>query len=64
MQFAKSRADVVRSVPQRWLLNYWQRLCGRKPLPLWKDLTASELSRMTDNLLFCDVMREATASGF
>ncbi len=64
MQFAKSRADVIRSVPQRWLLNYWHRLCGQKPLPLWKDLTGSELSRMTDNLLFCDVMREGDGERF
>jgi hypothetical protein len=56
MQFTASRPDIVRSVRHRWLLNYWQRLRGRQPVPAWSALDPDELSRMVDNMQFCDIV--------
>jgi hypothetical protein len=56
MHFTASKPDVVRSVRHRWLLNYWERLRRGKTVPPWKALDAEELSRMVDNMQFCDVV--------
>ena len=56
MHFTASRPDIVRSVRHRWLLNYWQRLRGSQAVPLWKVLDAEDLSRMVENMQFCDIV--------
>jgi hypothetical protein len=64
MQFKTSTPDVVRSVRHRWLLNYWQRLRRDQRAPLWKTLDIEELSRMVDNMQFCDIVEEQGAPKF
>lgn len=56
MEFTASPPDVVRSVRHRWLLNYWQRLRVGQRAPLWKALDVEDLSRMVDNMQFCDIV--------
>lgn len=56
MQLLASGPDVVRSVNQRWLLNYWSRLRAGRLLPRWQGLEADELMRMSENLSFTDVV--------
>jgi hypothetical protein len=55
MQFISSRRDVIRSINQRWLLSYWDRLRGERRMPVWQGLDAAELAPMTENLAFYDV---------
>ncbi len=50
-----SRPDIVRSITQRWLLDYWNRLRGAATVPAWPGLRASELAALADNLGFSDV---------
>ena len=38
MEFTTSRADIVRSASQRWLLAHWNGLRGATALPIWKGL--------------------------
>ena len=64
MEFAASRANVVRSVSQRWLLKYWTELRGLKPMPLWKDVPVEELEPQIDTLMFLDVVGNGTGPRF
>jgi hypothetical protein len=64
MEFAASRPDVVRSVSQRWLLKYWTRLRGFKPMPLWKDVPVEELTPQLDTLMFLDVVANGAGPRF
>jgi hypothetical protein len=56
MQFISSRPDVIRSINQRWLLSYWDRLRGTSRMPAWQGLDAKELATMAANLAFFDVI--------
>jgi hypothetical protein len=56
MEFTVSSPDVIRSAPHRWLLKHWNDLRAGKPMPALADLAADDLSRLTDNLMFCDVV--------
>jgi len=56
MQFMRSRPDVVRSVSQRWLLSYWDRLRDKRLLPRWQGFEAEELAAMAESLSFLDVI--------
>lgn len=56
MHFSASRPDVIRSVRHHWLVNYWERLRAGKRVPLWKSLDVDDLSRMVENMQFCDVV--------
>ena len=56
MHFTPSRSDVVRSINQRWLLSHWNRVRGDALLPIWKDLAAEQLARISDTLTFQDVV--------
>jgi hypothetical protein len=47
---------VIRSINQRWLLNYWNRLRQGAELPLWQGLEAEELASVPENLSFQDVV--------
>jgi hypothetical protein len=55
MEFVNSRPDIVRSINQRWLLNYWYRLRGAAALPMWKDIEAEEIAAMLESLSFQEV---------
>lgn len=60
-----SRApDIVKSVRQRWLYNYWGRLRGGRTLPLWSDLDMAELDSCFDDLTILDVLSESGAMRF
>jgi hypothetical protein len=56
MQFSVARPDVVRAINQRWLLKFWQRHLGSHRVPLWQAIEAEDLSRISDNLSFLDVI--------
>jgi hypothetical protein len=58
MRFTASPPDVIRSVRHRWLLNLWGRLRGGKTVPFWKALDTDDLSRMVENMQFCDVVND------
>lgn len=56
MQFGRLPPDVIRSVTHRWLLKYWNELRRDRGIPCSAELVADDLSRMTDSLMFCDVI--------
>jgi hypothetical protein len=56
MQFSVARPDVVRAINQRWLLKFWIRHLGSNRVPLWQAIEAEDLSRISDNLSFLDVI--------
>lgn len=54
-------SDIVKSVRQRWLLNYWLRLRRGRSLPEWSGLDMAELESCFDDLTILDVL--ATSAG-
>jgi hypothetical protein len=56
MQFSVARPDVIRAINQRWLLKFWQRQLGRHRVPRWQAAEAEDLSHLSDNLSFLDVI--------
>jgi hypothetical protein len=56
MQFISSRPDVVRSINQRWLLNYWNKLRVGTTLPKWQAIEIEELAGILESLSFQDVV--------
>ena len=56
MQFTVARPDVVRAISQRWLLKFWQRQLGAHRVPRWQAVEAEDLSRLSSNLSFLDVV--------
>jgi len=64
MHFVPARANVVRSITQHWLLQYWDRLRKGRPLPPFDDLDGKEIARTAEMLMFCDVVLEAAAPRF
>jgi len=56
MQFSVARPDVVRAINQLWLLNFWTRHLRSRGVPLWQAVEAEDLSRISDNLSFLDVI--------
>jgi hypothetical protein len=64
MQFVESRPGVIRSINQRALLNYWNRVRTGKTIPVWQGLEAEELAHMAENLSFSDVVASTTGVRF
>jgi hypothetical protein len=56
MEFINSRADVVRSHNQQWLLARWNALRAVSPVALWRSLDRDELAPLSENLTFFDVV--------
>lgn len=56
MEFSFARADVVRAINQRWLLKFWKRHLGTTRVPQWQAVETENLSRMSPNLSFIDVI--------
>jgi hypothetical protein len=56
--YIASTAAAVKSVRQRWLLQYWLRLRGKHLLPLWSALDMAELETCFDDLSIVDVLPE------
>jgi hypothetical protein len=55
MEFINSRPDIVRSITQRWLLSYWNRLRGKDAVPAWPGFRLTEMAAMGDDLAFADI---------
>src|SRR5262245_24291582 len=64
MEFINSRPDVVRSINQRWLLNYWNRLRAGATLTKWQSLEVEELAATLETLSFQDVIGAGDAARF
>lgn len=56
MHFSVVRADAVRAINQRWLLNYWRRHLAGDRVPRWQAIEAEDLSQMSANLSLLDVI--------
>jgi hypothetical protein len=56
MKFPVSRPDVVHAINQRWLLKFWKRHLGERRVPQWQAVEAEDLSRISENLSFLDVI--------
>lgn len=59
MQSELRRPDVIRSVGQRCLLGWWNRLRAAARLPLQAALDTEDLAEYAPDMMFCDVVREA-----
>lgn len=56
MNFSVAQPDVVRAINQRWLLNFWHRHVGDQSVPRWQTVEAENLSRVSADLSFLDVI--------
>lgn len=56
MQFTVARPDVIRAINQRWLLKFWQQHLGLHRVPRWQAIEAEDLSHVSGNLSFLDVI--------
>jgi hypothetical protein len=56
MQFTIARPDVIRAISQRWLLKFWQQHLGAHRVPCWQAAEGEDLSRVSSNLSFLDVI--------
>ena len=56
MQFSVARPDVIRAINQRWLFKFWQRQVGGHRVPRWQAVEAEDLSHVSGNLSFLDVI--------
>lgn len=62
MDFSVLRADVIRSVRHRWLLQYWGLLRGPAArIPAWNQVDMAELARVLDGSVIVDVVAGAGA---
>ena len=59
VQFELRRPDVIRSVGQRCLLGWWNRLRAAARLPLQAALDTEDLADYAPDMMFCDVVRAA-----
>lgn len=64
MNFSAARPDVVRAINQRWLINFWKRHLGEQRVPRWQAIEATNLSAMSSNLSFLDVIGSGEAARF
>jgi hypothetical protein len=62
--YSIARPDVVRAVNQRWLLKFWKRHLGAHRVPQWQAIVAENLSRISSNLSFLDVVGSAGTACF
>jgi hypothetical protein len=62
--YSIARPDVVRAVNQRWLLKFWNRHLGAHRVPQWQAIVAENLSRLSSNLSFLDVVGGASTACF
>lgn len=64
MRFSAARPDVVRAINHRWLLKFWKRHLGDLRVPRWQAIEATDLSAMSSNLLFLDVIGSGETARF
>jgi len=53
--------NIVKSIKQRQLTRYWERLRGSDLLPLWSAVDRDEIAWSRDNLCVMEIKREGTA---
>jgi hypothetical protein len=63
MQFSAARPDVVQAINQRWLLKFWRQHMGAHRVPQWQAIEAEDLSHMSANLSFLDVIGGNSGNG-
>jgi hypothetical protein len=56
MALVNGRPDLIRAISQRWLLQYWNGIRGKRALPMWQGLDADGLEAISANLTFSDVV--------
>lgn len=64
MDFNVARPDVVRAINQRWLLKFWKQHLGTTKIPRWQAVEAENLTRVSANLSFLDVVGDGAAVRF
>jgi hypothetical protein len=64
MEFNFARPDVVRAINQRWLLKFWKRHLAASKVPQWQAVEAENLTRVSANLSFLDIIGEGSAARF
>jgi hypothetical protein len=57
--FKSVTETAVKSIKQRQLTRYWERLRADYLLPLWSQVDATEIASSRDNLCIMDVNRES-----
>lgn len=64
MQFPAAQADVIRAIPQRWLLKFWtdHRLDHR--IPQWGSVDTEALKPMSESLSLLDLAGGGSATRF
>ena len=58
MNFELAQPDAVRAINQRWLLKFWKRHLTADGIPQWQAVEAENLSRVSDNVSFLDVIED------
>jgi hypothetical protein len=51
--------NAIKSIKQRQLLRYWERIRGTSTLPVWSQVDPAEISTSLDNLCVMEVRRES-----
>ena len=65
MEFASADPSVIKSIRQRYLLNEWLRLAGKRPpLPLQRDFQLDRVDEETVDMMRYDVVGEADGARF
>ena len=65
MEFASADPSVIKSIRQRYLLNEWLRLAGKRPpLPLQRDFQLDRVDEETVDMMGYDVVGEADGARF
>ena len=65
MEFAGADPSVVKSIRQRYLLNEWLRLAGKRPpMPLQRDFQLDRVDEETVDMMGYDVVGEADGARF
>jgi hypothetical protein len=64
MKFPIARADVIRAIPQRWLLKFWtEHLLGHR-IPQWSSVDAEILEPMSESLSLVDLVGAGSSTRF
>ena len=65
MEFTSADPSVIKSIRQRYLLNEWLRLAGkRSPMPLQRDFQLDRVDEETVDMMGYDVVGEADGARF
>ena len=65
MEFASADPSVIKSIRQRYLLNEWLRLAGKRPpMPLQRDFQLDRVDEETVDMMGYDVVGEGDGARF